>query len=86
MLICSPQEAALSEVEIAEVSRRWSRRWKLLQVLGVAMIALAGLIGYLNGSEAAVPAMLKLLLALGIIIFVAGFVMQERGAVSSSAN
>jgi len=82
----SPQEDALSEEKIAVVSRRLSRRWKLLQLLGATMIMLAVLIGLLNGSEPTVPVTLKFLLTLGIIVFLSGVVMQERGIVGSTAK
>ena len=81
MLTRRPQKDALSEEEPAAVSRRLSRRWKLLQVLGATLIALAGLIEWLNVSEPTVPATPEFLLTLGIIVFIAGFVMRRRGTV-----
>jgi hypothetical protein len=85
MLIRNPQKEASPEEKPAEVSRRLSRRWKLLQILGAALIALAGVTDWLHFSDPAVPATSGFFLMLGIIVFVSGFVMQRGGATGHTA-
>lgn len=63
--------------ESAVLSRRLSRRWKLLQVLGAALIGLAGLIDWPHFSDPTVPATPILLLMLGIIVFVSGLYAES---------
>jgi hypothetical protein len=75
----SLQNQVLPEKEPDSVSRRLSLRRMLLQVLGAALIALAGVIDWLNGSDPAVSATPLFFLTLGIIVFVTGFVMQRAG-------
>jgi hypothetical protein len=79
MFIRNPQKDVSLEEERAVVSRRLSRRWTLLQILGAALIALAGVIGWLHFSDPTVPATPMFFLTLGIIVFVSGFVMQRGG-------
>lgn len=86
MLIRNPQKDASSEEEPAVLSRRLSRRWKLLLVLGGALIALAGLIDWPHFSDPTVPATPLFLLTLGIIVFIAGFVMQRSGTAGLTAE
>jgi hypothetical protein len=85
MLTRNPQKEESSEEERVVVSRRLSRRWKLLQVLGAALIALAGLIDWPHFSDPTVPATPLFLLTLGIIVFIAGFVMHRGGTAGHSA-
>jgi uncharacterized membrane protein HdeD (DUF308 family) len=77
MFIHNPQKDVSLEEESAVVSRRLSRRWKLLQILGGALIALAGVIDWLHFSDPTVPATFGFFLMLGIIVFVSGFVMRR---------
>jgi len=86
MLTRNPQKEASSEEEHAMVSRRLSRRWKLLQLLGAALIALAGLIDRPHFSDPTVPATPLFLLTLGIIAFIVGFVMRREGTVGFTAK
>lgn len=79
MLIRNPQKDASSEEGPAVLSRRLSRRRKLIQILGAALIALAGVIDWLYVSDPTVPATLWFFLTLGIIVFVSGLVMQKGG-------
>jgi hypothetical protein len=65
--------------DAAGVARRLSRRWKLLQVLGAALIALAGLTDRWHLSDPTVPVTPWFFVTLGIIVFVSGFVMQRTG-------
>jgi hypothetical protein len=85
MLTRNPQKEASSEEEPAMVSRRLSQRWKLLQVLGAALIALAGLIDWPHYSAPTVPATPLFLLTLGMIVFIVGFVMQRSGTAGHTA-
>jgi hypothetical protein len=85
MFIGNPQKDVSLEEEAAVVSRRLSRRWKLLQILGTALIALAGVIDWLHVSDPTVPATPRFFLTLGIIVFVSGFVMQRSGTTGHSA-
>jgi lipid-A-disaccharide synthase-like uncharacterized protein len=80
-----PQHEASSE-ESAIISRRLSRRWKLLQVLGTALIALTGLIDWLHISDPTVPATPMFFLTLGIIVFTSGFALQRACAAGRAAN
>lgn len=86
MLARDPKKEASRAEEPAEVSRRLSRRWKFLQVLGAALIALAGLIDKLRVSDPTMPATPLFLLTLGIIVFVSGFVMQRADSVGLAAK
>jgi hypothetical protein len=79
MPIRNPQNEASSEDEPAAVSRRLSRRWKLLQILGAALIALAGMIDARHFSDPTVPDAPMLFLMVGIMVFITGFVMQRGG-------
>jgi hypothetical protein len=79
MLAHSPQKDESSEEEDVVVSRRLSRRWKLLLALGATLIVLAGLIDRSSVSERSEPAPPLFLLMLGIIVFIAGFVVRRRG-------
>ena len=79
MFARSPQNEASSEDEPAAVSRRLSRRWKLLQILGAALIALAGMIDARHFSDPTVPDAPMLFLMVGIMVFITGFVMQRGG-------
>jgi peptidoglycan/LPS O-acetylase OafA/YrhL len=85
MLTPNPQKEATSGEEPATVARRLSRRWKLLQVLGVALIALASLIDWPHYSDPTVPATPLFLLTLGVIVFIVGFVMQRSGTAGHTA-
>jgi hypothetical protein len=76
MSIRNPQKNVSLDEESAAVSRRLSRRWKLLQILGAALIALAGVSDWLHFSDPTVPATPWFFLTLGIIVFVSGFVMR----------
>ena len=76
MVDCNLQKEASLE-ESAVLSRRLSRRWKLLQVLGAAVIALAGLIDWPHCSDPTVPATPTVLLMLGIIVFVSGLYAES---------
>jgi hypothetical protein len=85
MLTCNPQKELSSDEERVMGSRRLSRRWKLLQVLGAVLIALAGVIDWLHFSDPTVPATPLFFLTLGIIVFVSGFVMQKGGTTGHTA-
>lgn len=86
MLIRNPQKEASLEEEPAVVSRRLSRRWKLLQILGAALIALAGMIDWLHFSDPTVPDAPMLFLVVGIMVFITGFVMQRGGTAGPTAE
>ncbi len=77
MLTRNLQKEATSEEELAVVSRRLSRRWKLLQILGAVLIVLAGLFDWLHVSDPVVPATPLLFLLVGILVFVTGSVMRR---------
>jgi hypothetical protein len=85
MLTRNPQKEATSEEEPATVARRLSRRWKLLQVLGAVLIALAGLIDWPHSSDPTIPATPLFLVTLGIIVLIVGFVMQRSGTAGHTA-
>jgi lipid-A-disaccharide synthase-like uncharacterized protein len=86
MLIRNPQKEASLEEEPAVVSRRLSRRWKLLQILGAALIALAGMIDWLHFSDPTVPDAPMLFLVVGIMVFITGFLMQGGGTAGPTAE
>jgi drug/metabolite transporter (DMT)-like permease len=79
MFIRNPQKDVSLEEERAVVSRRLSRRWKLLQILGAALIALAGVIDWLHFSDPTVPDAPMLFLMAGIMVFITGLAMQRGG-------
>ena len=86
MLTRNRQKDASSEEESAVVSRRLSRRWKLLQILGAALIALAGVIDALYFSDPTVPDAPMLFLMTGIMVFITGFVMQRGGTAGPTSE
>jgi hypothetical protein len=86
MLIRHPQKEASLEEQRAVVSRRLSRRWKLLQILGAALIALAGAIDWLHFSDPTVPDAPMLFLMVGIMVFITGFVMHRSSTAGLTAE
>lgn len=86
MLTCNPRKEALSEEDPAVLSRRLSRRWKLLQALGAALIGLAGLIDWLHISDPAVPVTPTFFLTLGTIVFTSGFALQRTCSAGHAAK
>lgn len=61
-----------SDEQAARISRRLSLRWKVLQGVGAALIALSVMIEWPLPSDPSVPATQSLLLVLGLLVFVAG--------------
>ena len=61
-----------SDEQAAMISRRWSLRWKVLQGVGAALIALSVMVEWPLPSDPSVPATQSLLLVLGLLVFVAG--------------
>jgi len=61
-----------SDEQAAMISRRWSLRWKVLQGVGAALIALSVMVEWPLPSDPSVPATQYLLLVLGLLVFVAG--------------
>jgi len=86
MLTRNPQKEASSEEDPAVVSRRLSRRWKLLQILGAALIALAGVMDWRHFSDPTVPDAAMVFLVVGIMVFITGFVMQRGGTAGPTAE
>jgi hypothetical protein len=61
-----------SDEQIAAILRRLSLRWKLLQGVGAALIALSLMVEWPLPSDPALPATQPFLLILGVLVFVAG--------------
>lgn len=66
------QKAESSDAQAATVSRRLSLRWKVLRVVGAILTALSLMIEWPLPSDPTLPATRSLLLALGVLVFVAG--------------
>jgi polyferredoxin len=84
-MITRLQSAAPSD-DSAVVARRLSRRWKLLQVLGAALIALAGLTDRWHLSDPTVPVTPWFFVTLGLIVFISGFVRQRVCSAGHAAD
>jgi hypothetical protein len=66
--------------ETDKMSRRLSRRRKLLQVVGVALIAVAGLpLGLQGGSEPALHAAPAFFLTVGVLVLMSGLFLHQPG-------
>lgn len=78
MLTETKQKQHLSEGYGATLSRRLSLRWKVLQAVGAALIALSILIEWPAPSDPLLPETQSFLSILGVIVFVAGL-LAGRG-------
>ena len=63
--------------------RRLSFRWKVLQVVGVALIALAVFIDWPAPSNPGVPQTSSFLLVLGIVVLGAGLIAERQNVADS---
>jgi hypothetical protein len=77
MLSEAEQKLQVSEGLAAMGSQQLSLRWKLLQVVGAAVIALSILIEWPAPSDPLLPDTQSFLLVLGVIVFVAGLLANS---------
>ena len=66
-----------SDEQAAMISRRLSLRWKVLQGVGAALIALSMMVEWPLPSDPSFPATQSLLLVLGLLVFVAGLFAER---------
>jgi len=71
------QKAGSSDEQAARRSRRLSRRWKLLQVVGVALIALSMFIEWPAAADTSLPQTSSFLFVLGILVLMAGWIAEK---------
>jgi len=74
------EEAGSSDEQAARISRRLSLRWKLLQGVGVALIALSMFIEWPAPADTSLPQTSSFLLVLGILVLVAGLIAEKWNA------
>lgn len=77
MLPGAKQKQQSSEGYGATLSRRLSLRWKLLRIVGAALIALSLLIEWPVPSDPLLPETQSFLSVLGVIVFVAGLLADS---------
>jgi len=74
------QKAETADEQVLTISRGLSLRWKVLQGVGAALIALSVMIEWPLPSDPSVPATQSFLLVLGLLVFVVGlFAERCRG-------
>ena len=69
-----------SDKQCTNISRRLSLRWKLLQGVGVALIALSMFIEWPAPADTSLPQTSSFLLVLGILVLVAGLIAEKWNA------
>lgn len=72
-----------SDKKAVAMPRRLSFRWKVLQVVGVALIALAVFFDWPAPSNPSIPQTSSFLLVLGIVVLGAGLIAERQNVADS---
>jgi hypothetical protein len=78
MLWKNEQSAASPETQTESTPSRLSFRWRLLQAVGAALIALSVLIDWPPPADASLPQTSSFLLVLGVLVFAPGLIADKE--------